>query len=945
MGIMLHHLVLLLLAAVWPAFAFPRAAFNRRIRSVGGTSIHARANGVTDDIPNMEGFNITLSPSKWQAILVSSFDRQATATLTTTLTISDYETAFTIKPSDTAVDAATFTGTTSGYTLTSICYPTLATVAGSTQTKCIKDTVTTLGVIDIGLVAVTPNPTGFAVGTQTLTPGGEVTVGTHTLSLGPSGGLIIDGSSTHIDSPSTTTTILGSTTIPSQTPKQTPTSRTKIQSTPTSTSTSTHTTSSRTSTKPSTNPTTKITTTSKKPSVTSTKPSNTSIKPTTTSAKPTITSTKPITPTSHSTPQSSHTDEILTIGTLTVTADPSGFQVGSTTLTPGGMITVGTQTVSLETGGGGVIVGGATIPLTTTSSTSSQSWTTLSDASTTGLYGIVTLPDFETLTTPTIITTEYIVSSTQTTTGPIYVGTGGIVLQSWPPSTDDDHIGTSGGIIIPDPIRPSISTPTLKCPAILAWLCGSDHTSTTDDGSDVDPDDKPNSNPADDPNKDDNPTTEPTSTHTSTTSTTSKTSSTSTTSTSTCTKTQTVTDCGVTCSPTVVSGQSTTTTTCFTTSCSTVEGCSATGTTSTTTITSEACGTGTASSACPTFTDGPGWVYPDTTIDTAAVNSLASSIMSADASLLAAFSSALASSTPTTMATTTSTTHSSAVTRTTSHTAPSTTKTTSQTTKTSTSSKSKTTSATTTSALTCINQYDSETDEDSCYCEGHTGSYQTMSSTSGMTNYQPCAWTTLPPLYTDVNVGPITSTLSDGDVVYCTSAHWAEDGGSSKYCLGSVSTISTASHTSTTTSKSSTTSSGVSATGTGKPTGEIYIGIVTEGYTFTWNVYIPGVIGTIPDWCDDSNGTMTASGDTTRYYYPPDIKFQDLNGKASELPCVYTGDKDTVGTLGCEGVGTVPCTSDFAESDASPICYNSVLYAGSAFPRVYCKWYGSDGDA
>ncbi|GLI80959.1 hypothetical protein PoHVEF18_009327 [Penicillium ochrochloron] len=934
---MLHHLVLLLLATIWPAFAFPRAALNRRVRT---PEIHARETESNDNIPKMEGFNITLSPKKWQPILVKSFDRQATSTLTTTLTLSDHATAFTIKPTDTAVEAATFTTTSSGHALTYMCYPTLATAAGTTKTKCIKDTKTTLGVIDIGSVTVTPNPTGFAVGSQTLTPGGVATVGTHTLSLGPSGGLIIDGSSTHIDSPTTTTHHGGASSTPITTPtsKHTPTSKPP---------TSTHKTSTKTSSKPAssdpTTRTTKTTTASTRPSNTSTKPSTTSTKHTKTSTKHTHTSTKPNTPSTKPTPKPSHTDEILTIGSLTVTADPTGFQIGSTTLTPGGMITVGTQTVSLETGGGDVIIGGTTVPLTATTGTSStQSWTTLSDDSTTGLYGIITLPGFETLTTPTIITTQYIESKTKTTTGPIYVGTGGIVLQSWPPSTNNDHSG--GGIIIPDPIRPSISNPKLKCPAILKWLCGPDHTSSTDNGSDVNPDDKPNSNPKDDPNKDNNPTTEPTSTHTSTTS------KKSTTTTSTCTKTQTVTDCDIKCSPTVMSGKSTTTTTCFTTSCSTVEGCSKTGTTSTTIITSEPCGTGTAS-ACPTFTDGTGWVYPDTTIDTAAVNKLASSIMSDDDSILAAFSSAFSqtgvSTTPTTLATTTSKTPSSAVTRTTSHTASSTSMTT-KTTKTSKTSKTSTktgsSTATTTSALSCVHQYDSQSDQDNCYCEGHTGLYKTMSSTSGMTNYQPCAWTTLPPLYTDVNVGPITSTLSDGDVVYCTSAHWAENGGSSKYCLGTVSTISTASHKTTTTTSSSKTSTGVSATGTGSPTGEMYIGIITEGYTFTWDVYIP-TVGTIPNWCDDSAGSMSASGDTTRYYYPPDIKFQDLDGKAKNYPCVYTGDKDTVGKLACEGMGEVPCTGDFPQSKDSPLCTNSVVYAGSAFPRVYCKWYGSDGDA
>jgi cell division septation protein DedD len=418
MSTMLHHLVLILLAAIWPAFAFPGAAFNRRART---PEIRARESESNDNIPKMEGFNITLSPKKWQPILVKSFDRQTTLTLTTTLTISDHATAFTIKPSDTAVEAATFTTTSSGHALTYLCYPTLATAAGTTKTKCIKDTKTTLGVIDIGSVSATPNPTGFAVGSQTLTPGGVVTVGTHYLSLGPSGGLIIDGSSTHINSPITTTQPGGasSTPVTSPTRKHTPTSKTR---------TSTHKPSTKTSTKPtSTDPTTKntkTTTTSTKPSYTSTKHPTTSTKHATPSTKPTTTSTKP-------TPKPSHTDEILTIGSLTVTADPTGFQFGSTTLTPGGTITVGTQTVSLETGGGDVIIGGTTVPLTATTGTSStRSWTTLSDESTAGLYGIVTLPGFETLTTPTIITTQYIESKTKTTTGPIYVGTGGIVLQS-----------------------------------------------------------------------------------------------------------------------------------------------------------------------------------------------------------------------------------------------------------------------------------------------------------------------------------------------------------------------------------------------------------------------------------------------------------------------------------------------------------------------------------
>ena len=732
-------------------------------------------------------------------------------------------------------------------------------------------------VVKVGTTVVTAKPTGAQVGSSRLTPGGDVKVGSETLSLKQDGkAIVLDGKT--VPFASTPQIITGGHTSTVQTSKPAPTTSKHAPSTtkdtPKNASTTKHT------------PTTKDTSTAKHTSGASHTKDTSTTKHTSTSkdtSPPKDTTTKHTPGASHTKPKPSETGD----------NEPTSSK----------------HTTSH---------GGTSAPITT-AKTSSQDWTTLSDSSTTGLYGVVTLPKYRSLTEPTTITTSYIVNKTKTTTGPIYVGTGGVVLQSWPPSSDDDHSGHNGALIIPDPIRPP-SDSKLKCPSLLKWLCGSSHTSSSDNGPDVDPIAKPNSDPKDDPNKEDKHTTDD-NTKTSTESETSKEStSTKTSSASTCTNTQTVTDCQVKCSPTVVS--STTKTTCYTTSCSKAEACSTTGATSTTYLTASRSSTRTANGTEPTV-----WIHPYEELDKKEVDKLAKSIQSEDASILKEFSALLAETESSTFATATSRPN----TRTsiTSHTAPMTTATRTENTKTKTHSE----PSSTTSQLKCYNQYNSDKDQDTCYCEGHDGNRVTMSSSSGMKNYQPCAWTTLPPLYTDKNVGPITSTLDGGDIVYCSSAHWASDGGSSKYCIGSVSTISAA------TTSTSTTSSGAEPTGKGDPTGEMYFGIVAEGYSFTWNVYTPKV-GDIPDWCDDSSGSMEASGDTTRYWLPPDIKFSDLDGDAKKYKCQYKGDKDHAGTLTCDGMGEIPCTSDFKQSKDDPMCTGSIVYAGSAFPRIYCKWYG-----
>lgn len=338
------------------------------------------------------------------------------------------------------------------------------------------------------------------------------------------------------------------------------------------------------------------------------------------------------------------------------------------------------------------------------------------------------------------------------------------------------------------------------------------------------------------------------------------------------------------------------------------------------------------------------WVYPDQAIDTAGLSRLASSIMAAESSGLndisSGFAEARKSLTATTLTTakSTTTTNNDTSTTTTKHTAP-------QTTSIGTQIQTATSKTSTATTLGCLHQCP-EDHECNCYCPQKPDNfYQIMSSTSGMKDYQPCAWTTLPPLDTSANVGPITVTRSNGDVAYCATAHYSATTNSNAECVGPLTTLkSTTTHTTST----STTSSLV-ATGTGEPLGELYIGIIADnnGFlsTWTWNVYIPDV-GDIPNWCDDSVGSQTESDDNIdRYWYPPDLTFSYLSGPASTgaaaSKCKYTGDSDhkEVGSLDC-GQGVINCTGDFPESDDSSTCTGSTA-AGGAWPRVYCKWYWS----
>lgn len=746
-------------------------------------------------------------------------------------------------------------------------------------------------VLDVGSLTVTARPTGLKVGSTTVTPGGHITVGRETIALNTNGqAIVLDGKTIPFETksqslplPRSTTTGRPSTrsrkpfstsasvshslggTISSHTPSR---ALTKLSGSSTTANSSTR---ARTTPSPSLagvggNPpsdtaSTWDSTTLSDTSIPegSTAVGSTTKKHTSTAprANPRPSQSGGANYTRHATPARGSTTDDLPRKT-------KGDTSTDTATTPG----------PSHAGSGGATVAPAT------STTSPRDWTTISDESTTGIYGFTILSDYKSLTAPTIITTGYVESASKTTTGPIFVGTGGVVLRPWPPPKGNKPGGGGGGgLHIPDPIRPSNSKSKPKCPAIIKWLCGPKHTSPNNDGGDVDPNAKPNSNPDDDPDKkEEKPTSDPTSDATSES--TSDSSGTSTSETST-------------------------------------PSASTKSTASTTASSSKKCGSGTAS-PCLTFSTGPVWIYPAKTVDTAAVDKIASSIMAEDATIWAGFSSLL---TQTGSDTTFSTAYSRSITGPAASTTPS---------KTRTSSVARTSS----SSLSCYHRYDSRQDQDSCECERHEGRREVMSSSSGMTSYQPCAWTTLPPLFTDNNVGPITSTLSAGDIVYCKSAHWDSQGTSKKYCIGTMSTISAAPPT--------TTTDEVSPTGTGNPTGEIYIGIMSGVGIYGWAIYIPKP-GQIPNWCDDSIGTKPGSWDMSKKSLPPSFKFKDLHGKANKKPCTYTAEKGKVGTLNCDGVGEVPCTGDFEHQKDERTCHNDGEAPGSAWPRVYCKWYGGEG--
>ncbi|KAL6713987.1 hypothetical protein ACLMJK_008481 [Lecanora helva] len=152
----------------------------------------------------------------------------------------------------------------------------------------------------------------------------------------------------------------------------------------------------------------------------------------------------------------------------------------------------------------------ATRPTSLPSKTQHLQLTTLSDSSTTAVYAYTKLAQYATLTAPATKTLTYAEQAsngqTSTTVGPVFIGGAGLVLlpspkpKPGPPNVDG--ITDPGSLALPDPIRPG--PPGAKCPSILKFLCSPSHTSDSDGGSDVDPQDESSPPSEEDGDKDNN---------------------------------------------------------------------------------------------------------------------------------------------------------------------------------------------------------------------------------------------------------------------------------------------------------------------------------------------------------------------------------------------------------------------------------------------------------
>jgi hypothetical protein len=280
-----------------------------------------------------------------------------------------------------------------------------------------------------------------------------------------------------------------------------------------------------------------------------------------------------------------------------------------------------------------------------------------------------------------------------------------------------------------------------------------------------------------------------------------------------------------------------------------------------------------------------------------------------------------------------------------------------------------TTQATTSAASVSCYHYQNPGVANGCECEGLTGIFAKMSSTSGQTSYEACGWTTTPPLASSTPASTANVTAKDGTISYCTSAVRADaDVNDALSCAVTATPIATdsaiaskysvyLSSKAAAASASATTSSDMSAATTGTPDLEFYFAVLSlkpgmaAGTHYSWNVYTRDNsggddVGGSFKWCH-SNGAdekLKASSIKTDSF-PPTIRFQDLskgiNNKAHDkyLPCVYTGADGGAGTIGCEGwKNQFKCTTDFSEygktiDGSSQGCVS----AQKAYPRVLCK--------
>ncbi|KAJ5595197.1 uncharacterized protein N7459_001405 [Penicillium hispanicum] len=259
--------------------------------------------------------------------------------------------------------------------------------------------------------------------------------------------------------------------------------------------------------------------------------------------------------------------------------------------------------------------------------------------------------------------------------------------------------------------------------------------------------------------------------------------------------------------------------------------------------------------------------------------------------------------------------------------------------------------------------YESVEDLGGCQLPNNDALYAPASSTSGEKNYQPCVYYYSPTQTVAPNKGPITSTLIDGVVVYCTSAEYVDfDVTDQKTCVGSSSVISTntavaaAYYSSSSSVQASIEASISSASVAASPTAAVWIAMGSGagtlegeyGNTPEWAAfYVDSGSLDQPDMCEKPTYTVLAKDAIYigSEEYPDTIKFGS-NKKLKD--CVYQAKTwDIHGAIGGDtGIGyfycpdnslnvNATCTGDFPAQNNQTVCWSDD--DDMFYPKTVCR--------
>lgn len=268
-----------------------------------------------------------------------------------------------------------------------------------------------------------------------------------------------------------------------------------------------------------------------------------------------------------------------------------------------------------------------------------------------------------------------------------------------------------------------------------------------------------------------------------------------------------------------------------------------------------------------------------------------------------------------------------------------------------------------------------------CQCDGSAGIYAQMSSSSGQKSYNPCGWTTAPPL-ASTTASTANVTAADGTISYCTSA--VPEDADVNNALSCAVTATPVGVNSTIASEysvysSSTAAAAAAAQSTAseahKVSGDIAIALqvfVREGGIEEEFDYwaVRNFDNRDGDFCsgpadvykDSEIGKKVQRGNsmgdivTDSVPYPPSFNFTsdlirgeaDYDTAVSSLdgwPCYYEGSSDAPGTVSCTGWKNITCTDDLKDANNKVDCghyINTFNGEMTYYPKVLCTFDQSD---